>query len=138
MAPPTLREGDKQIPVVARLRMEERAQLSDIQNLYVYSSEGRQKIPPLQISSIKNTMVTQRIRCQEHFRTIAIQCFPAPGALASEVINPVLPALMKFNETLAPGYQLIIGGERAKQQQAFQNLTAVMAISIVLIFLALV
>src|SRR5207237_3997096 len=32
----TLREGNKQIPVVTRLRMDERAQLSDLQNLYVY------------------------------------------------------------------------------------------------------
>src|SRR5262249_27940234 len=32
----TLREGDKQIPVVARMRMEERAQLDDVQDLYVY------------------------------------------------------------------------------------------------------
>ena len=40
-----LREGDKQIPVVTRLRMEERAQLEDIQNLYVYSRQGGQKVP---------------------------------------------------------------------------------------------
>jgi multidrug efflux pump subunit AcrB len=39
-----LREGDKEIPVVVRLRMHERAQLSDISNLYVYSSEGAQKV----------------------------------------------------------------------------------------------
>jgi len=32
-----LREGDKQIPVIARMRMEERSQLADLQNLYVYS-----------------------------------------------------------------------------------------------------
>ena len=38
----TLRRGDEQIPVVTRLRMEERAQLSDLQNLYVYSAQ----IPP--------------------------------------------------------------------------------------------
>ena len=30
----------EQIPVVARLRMEERAQLADTKNLYVYSSQG--------------------------------------------------------------------------------------------------
>src|SRR5262249_36048930 len=40
-----LREGDKQIPVMSRLRMPERAQLADIQNLYVYSTQGTQKIP---------------------------------------------------------------------------------------------
>src|SRR5260221_12739820 len=50
----TLREGHKQIPVIAQLRMEERAQLSDIQNLYVYSSTGTQKIPLSQISKIQN------------------------------------------------------------------------------------
>ena len=33
----TLQDGDKNIPVVARLKMDERAKLSDIQNLYVYS-----------------------------------------------------------------------------------------------------
>src|SRR5262249_38623667 len=41
----SLREGDKQIPVVARMRTEERAALSDIRNLYVYSSRGGQKVP---------------------------------------------------------------------------------------------
>ena len=35
-----LREGDEQIPVVARLRMDERAQLSDMRSLYVYAGEG--------------------------------------------------------------------------------------------------
>ena len=35
----TLQDGDRNIPVVARLRMDERAQLSDIQNLYVYGSQ---------------------------------------------------------------------------------------------------
>src|SRR5208283_271068 len=33
----TYRERDKQIPIAVRLRMEERAGLSDLQNTYVYS-----------------------------------------------------------------------------------------------------
>ena len=33
-----LQDGDRNIPVVARLKMDERANLSDIQNLYVYGS----------------------------------------------------------------------------------------------------
>jgi nitrite reductase (cytochrome c-552) len=56
----TLREGDKQIPVVARLRIDERAQLSDVQNLYVYSSQGSQKVPLLSISDIEHSMDTER------------------------------------------------------------------------------
>src|SRR5215510_14450629 len=41
----TMREGNLQIPVVARLRMQERAQLSDIENLYVYASAGEERVP---------------------------------------------------------------------------------------------
>ena len=87
----TLREGNKEIPVIAQLRMEERAQLSDIQNLYVYSSTGTQKIPLSQVSQIRNTIQTQRIRRQEHFRTISVSSFPVPGALPSDVLNAALP-----------------------------------------------
>src|SRR6185369_12151062 len=47
-----LREGDKQIPIVAQLRMEERARLNDINNLYVYSSQGTQKVPLKQFTTV--------------------------------------------------------------------------------------
>src|SRR5262249_60467903 len=41
----TLREGDKQIPAGGRLRPEEISGLQDLNNLYVYSQSGKQKIP---------------------------------------------------------------------------------------------
>jgi multidrug efflux pump subunit AcrB len=47
----TLCEGDKQIPVVAKLRMEERAKLDDLNNLYVYSAQGSQKLLMRQVAS---------------------------------------------------------------------------------------
>ena len=46
-----LHEGDKTVPVIARLRMEERARLADLRNLYVYSSQGSQKVTLRQIAS---------------------------------------------------------------------------------------
>lgn len=51
----TLREGDKQIPVVARLRLEERAQLSDLQNLYVYDSQSYAQIARAERSDVYRT-----------------------------------------------------------------------------------
>ncbi len=134
----TLREGQKQIPVVARLRMEERAQLSDIQNLYIYSAQSTQKLPLVQISSIKNDLESQRIRRQEHFRTISVECAPAAGALSSEILNAAMPKLLAFQASLPPGYKMIIGGENAKQVEGFRNLAVVMGISVAAIFLALV
>ena len=133
----TLREGDKQIPVVARLRADERSELSDIENLYVYSSENTTKIPLLQISRIVNSLQTQRIIRLEHFRTISVSCFPVAGVLPSEIMTVAKPKLLALEKNLPPGFALQIGGEYDKQQSGFLNLVVVMAISVAMIFLAL-
>jgi multidrug efflux pump subunit AcrB len=133
----TLRRGDQQIPVVSRLRMEERAKLSDVQNLYVYSSQSNNKVPLLSVSSIENVVQTLRIRRLEHFRTISVQCFAKPGSLPSQVFAAAAPQLEELRKTLPPGYSVNVSGEQAKQEQGFKNLAVVMAISIAMIFLAL-
>ena len=131
------KEGDKNIPIVARLRMEERAQLADIKNLYVYSSQTNNRVPLLSVATVGNSLETGRIVRREHFRTISILCYPEPGVLASEVLNPILPKLQEFQKNLPPGYQLRIGGERAKQIDGFANLKIVLLISLIGIYLAL-
>ena len=133
----TLREGDEQIPVVARMRMQERAQLSDLGNLYVFSSQGQQKAPLRSIASLRTTMENQRIRRQEHFRTIGVHVYPQPGVLASEVLQQAMPKLHEFERTLPPGYRMEIGGELARQKSGFANLSQVLLISVVGIYLAL-
>ena len=131
------KEGDKNIPIVARLRMEERAQLADIKNLYVYSSQTNNRVPLLSIATVGNSLETARIRRREHFRTISILCYPQPGVLASEILGQVLPKLQQFKKNLPPGYQLRIGGESAKQIDGFNNLKLVLMISFLGIYLAL-
>jgi multidrug efflux pump subunit AcrB len=133
----TLRRGDQQIPVVSRLRASERASLSDLNSLYVYSSSSQNKVPLLEVSRIENILQTLRIRHLEHFRTISVQTFTRPGVLPSEVFKAAAPKLQQLQASLPPGYRIIISGEQAKQQQGFVNLAIVMAISIAMIFLAL-
>jgi multidrug efflux pump subunit AcrB len=134
----TLREADKQIPVVARLRMEERAQLGDIQNLYVYSSQGQQKVPLSLISSINYGLKTEKLQRRNQFRTITVSCFSAAGVLPSEVLNAAWPRLARLEKTLPPGYKMEVGGEQGEQVKGFRNMAIVMAISVTMIFLALV
>ena len=133
----TLKQGDKDIPIVARLRMEERAQLADINNLYVYSSQLNTRVPLLSIATVGNSLETSRVARREHFRTISILCYPRPGVLASEVLNSVFPNLEQFQKSLPPGYQLRLGGEIAKQIEGFDNLKVVLMISLLGIYLAL-
>jgi multidrug efflux pump subunit AcrB len=131
------KEGDKNIPIAARLRMEERAQLADIKNLYVYSSQTNNRVPLLSVATVGNSLETGRIVRREHFRTISILCYPRPGVLASQILEPLLPKLQEFQKNLPPGYQLRIGGERAKQIDGFSNLKIVLLISLIGIYLAL-
>jgi multidrug efflux pump subunit AcrB len=133
-----LREGDKQIPIVARLRMEERAQLSDIQSLYVYASEGSQKVPLQSISSVVYEMQTEKLQRRNQFRTVTISTFPAEGALASEVLKAAMPKLDALQGTLPVGYRMEIGGEHEEQVKSFRNLAIVLSISVCMIYLALV
>lgn len=134
----TLQEGNKEIPVVARLKMEERAQLSDLQNLYVYAMQGSTKVPLTQISKIEHSMDTERIIRLDHFRTIAVRCFPTPGVLSSEVLKAAGPKLAEFENNLPPGYKIRMGGDYYQQKRGFGELAVVMAASVFLIFLALV
>ena len=133
-----LREGDKQIPVVARLRMEERSQLSDIRSLYVYSSQGTQKVSLQAISSIVYEMQTERLQRRNQFRTMTVSAFPDADVLSSEVLGAARPQLDELRKALPEGYRLEIGGEYEEQVKGFGNLSVVLLISIAMIYLALV
>jgi multidrug efflux pump subunit AcrB len=133
-----LRDGDKLIPVVARLRPEERSRMSDIQNLYVASESGTTRIPLGQVSKIKYSMETEKLRRRNQFRTITVAVFPAEGALPSEVLNAARKQIAAIEKDLPPGYRLQIGGEEEEQLKGFKNLTMVMVISILCIYVALV
>ncbi|MCC7383290.1 MAG: efflux RND transporter permease subunit [Deltaproteobacteria bacterium] len=132
-----IRDGSRQIPIIARMRSEERAQLEDIDNLYVHGSKG-QKVPIRQVSSVGFALETEKIRRRNHFRTLTVACFPAPGFIPSEVSSQVAGPLRALSRNLPPGYTLEIGGELEEQQKGFGELVLVLLISVAAIFIALV
>jgi multidrug efflux pump subunit AcrB len=133
-----IREGDRSIPIIARLRAEERAQLADIQNLYVYSSRGPQKVPLRQVSSIAYSLETEKIKRRNQFRTITVAAYPVDGALPSEVMADVARKLELLQRKVPPGYKIEIGGEQEEQQKGFLELALVLLLSTAMIFMALV
>jgi multidrug efflux pump subunit AcrB len=133
-----LRESDKQIPIVARLRMGERAQLQDVQNLYVYAAQGARKVPLSSISTIEYGTKLEKIHRRNQFRTITVSAFAAPGYLPSEVLAATRPQLDTIAANLPSGFKLEIGGEHEEQVKSFASQSRVMAMSVGLIFLALV
>ena len=134
----TLRDGDDQIPIIARLRMDERSQLSDLKSLYVYARDGAQRVPLQSISSVVYDMQSEKLQRRNQFRTIAISAFTDAGTLPSEVLDAAMPRLAAFEHALPAGYHLEIGGEHEEQVKGFRNLSVVMLISVTMIYLALV
>ena len=53
------KEGNKSIPIVARLRTQGRAQLGQIENLYVYSSQQNTRVPLLSVATVRNILETE-------------------------------------------------------------------------------
>ncbi len=133
-----LREGDRQIPIVARLRPEERSQLSDLENLYVNAQNGPQKVPLGQVSRLGYSLRAEKIRRRNQFRTITVACYPAAGMLPSEVLRAAKPALDKLAAAMPTGYRLEIGGEAEEQAKSFASMKLVFLIMIGAIYLALV
>ncbi|HEX6465080.1 MAG TPA: efflux RND transporter permease subunit, partial [Vicinamibacterales bacterium] len=133
-----LREGDKEIPVVLRLRMEDRAQIGDVQSLIVTAGIGDGSATLRQVSNLRYDTETEKLRRRDHFRTVTIGAYPVPGALPAEVMTAARPALAKFAASLPPGYAMVIGGAEEEQNKGFGEMSAVMATSVGMIFLALV
>jgi multidrug efflux pump subunit AcrB len=133
-----LHEGEHNVPIILRLRASERQRLSDLGNLYVYSSQRNERVPLRQIADRELGAAMGKILRRNHVRTITVGAFPAAGALPSEVLAAISPGLDAVRDRLPPGYTLTIGGEQEEQQKSFKSLVIVMVMSVLSIYLALV
>jgi multidrug efflux pump subunit AcrB len=132
-----LRDGYKQIPITGRMRMEERAQLSDLRSLYVFSSQDTPAVPLGQVAKISLQPVEPKIRRFDQYRTVTVQCWPTERHLPSEVISAAMPKLKAFENQLPAGFTLRFAGEYREQVSGFGDLTTVLAICVCAIYLAL-
>ena len=71
----TYRELDDQIPIVVRLRMEDRAAVSEVQNTWPPNSSN-QRVPLSQVSNVVTEMAVPKIKRRNQFRTATVSAFP--------------------------------------------------------------
>jgi multidrug efflux pump subunit AcrB len=134
----TFREGDRQIPVVLRLRMEERSSLSDLSSLYVFSQRESRSVPLGAVAKLSYRLAPPEIRRYQQYRTVTVGAYPDGTALPSQVLNAALPRIREWQKTLPPGYFIEIAGEYREQVREFKKLAVLMGVSIFAIYLALV
>jgi multidrug efflux pump subunit AcrB len=132
----TLMEGQYSIPIIARLRSQDRAELTGMANLYVYSSATGQRVPLGQIVSGKLKFAPFFIQRRNFHHCVKPGAFPMPGVITSVLYGQVWPSVRKIE--MPAGYAIEAGGEREKQDEQFPALAKAMLISVVLIFVCLV
>jgi multidrug efflux pump subunit AcrB len=131
-----LREHDRLIDVVLRLRPGERASAGQVKDLYVWSSRTGKAIPLQQVADVDRAFEAQKIVRYNQQRTISVGAIPKDGELPSTLLAAAEPALTALR--WPAGYRFEIGGEQEQQAKAFASVSIALKVSIALIFLVLV
>jgi multidrug efflux pump subunit AcrB len=137
------REGDDQLPIIARSPNAERTNVDDLNNVQIWSPAARRSIPIRQVvlgfeTSSENTIVRRRDRLP----TITVKCDPKVGE-AAQVFQVLRPRIEeRFEQLVAEhnllGYSLEWGGEYEDSGDAKAALQAKIVPIGVLIFLVVV
>ena len=130
-----LREDDHLVPVVVRLRSEERNRASAINNLYVETS--RQKTVPL--SSFARVDIDAQFASLPRFqqlRTVTVRAYSSLTELPSAVLARAQSQLEDV--PLPAGYRLEYAGEDKEMKKSMNAMMGVVFISIAAILMTLI
>ncbi|HOW65988.1 MAG TPA: efflux RND transporter permease subunit [Candidatus Paceibacterota bacterium] len=134
-----LREEDHLIPVVIRLRVEERNEAEKLRTFYVESLLPSNRHQPIPLASFADVRIRPEFATIAHYdqlRTVTVKAYAHVGELAATTLDRARDALMAIR--LPPGYRLEIAGEAKELQQSQREMGWVMAVSLGLIALAMV
>lgn len=131
-----LREQDRVIPVVLRLRPEERSRFEDLMNMNAVSSLTNARVPLPQIADIRPSLASPKIRRRDHERCLTVKCDAVPGVLPSRIVEALEPELARMS--FPPGYRYEFGGEKHEQAKGFGSVAIALIVSVLAIYLALV
>jgi multidrug efflux pump len=133
-----LREGRKNIPIVQLMEYGQRETVTDLGQLYVYSSQTPVRLTLGQIARLTYSPEMAVIHRVNQYRAINVAALPAPGHLADEVTTPLMSQIRDFERQLPPGYRFEIVGELKEQLKGQRRSLIVVVASVIAIYLALV
>jgi multidrug efflux pump subunit AcrB len=134
----TLREGRKNIPIVQLMDYGQRETVTDLRQLYVYSSQAPTTFTLGQIASLTYSPEVAVIHRVNQYRAINVAALPAPGHLAADVTESLMPRFREFEQHLPPEYRFEIVGELKEQLRGQKQSLVVLISSVIAIYLALV
>jgi multidrug efflux pump subunit AcrB len=130
-----LREGDRLIPVVIRLRVQDRDEAEKIRALYVQTAK-RKGVPLESFATVKIQPEFATIAHFNQLRAVTVKAHAPFGELPSVVLKRARPELKAI--PLPPGYRLTFAGEDKELRQNRDEMGLVLKVSLALITLAMV
>jgi multidrug efflux pump len=134
-----LREGDHLIPVYFRLRVEERNEAEKMRTFYVESKLPANRWLPIPLSSFAELAIKPEFATIAHYgllRTVTVKAYAHVGELPATVLKRAHAKLSRI--PVPPGYRLEFAGEAKELAKSQREMSVVMAVSLGLIFLAMV
>ena len=130
------RTGNDEYDIVVRLREEDRAELTDLDQLTAFA-EGVQ-VPLLSVADWTVGEGYGSIRRKDMDRVATVSAEVAAGYNSNYVLGQVEEVLADFAAELPPGYGMAFTGEQEDQQEAQEFLTTAFMMALMLIALILV
>ncbi|WP_346320543.1 CusA/CzcA family heavy metal efflux RND transporter [Chitinophaga sp. YIM B06452] len=127
-------EGEKRYDLVVRFSQTSRENISDVQNVFVSTPDGRQ-VPLDQLAEITYSPGPNQIQREAAKRRIIVG-FNVRGRDIASVVKEVQEKIERGIK-LPPGYFITYGGQFENLQEAQQRLSVAVPIALALIFLLL-
>ncbi len=124
------REGEDQIPIIARAPERERVDVGDLYDRLVWSGSQSAYVPMSQVvSGFELVHEDALIQRRDRVRTISVRANPLPHETATEGFARFAPVIESLD--LPPGYRLEWGGEIESSAQANESLGGTLPFTIV-------
>lgn len=130
-----LREGSRLVPVILRLRAEERDDAAKVNDLRVESLGGG-LVPLRDFAKVETEPDFAMIHHHGQRRAVTVKSYSPIGELPAAVLAKAKPALDRI--VLPPGYRLAYDGEAKELKQSSEEMGGVMLVSLALIALAMI
>jgi multidrug efflux pump subunit AcrB len=127
------RDGNRQLPILARAPQAERADIDNVRDVQVWSPVLRRAVPATQvITRVDTGFENAVIRGRDRIQTIIASCNPTDGEASAllERLRPLIEAI-----DLPPGYALDWGGEWEDSQNAQAGLARSLPVGFLLMIL---
>ncbi|MCP4757478.1 MAG: efflux RND transporter permease subunit [Proteobacteria bacterium] len=134
----SLREGEKEIPIVMRSRNTDRMDIGDLESLNIYAQQSGKNVPLKQIADIEVVWQESKILRRDLYKTITVNCDLQPGTTAAEIVDGISPWLEDAQSGWGIGYKYSLGGDAEGSAKAMNAVIVKLPLAGFVILLLLV